>query len=256
MTKQVRQWSVFLILIGIAASVILSCRVNDDRIELEKDSVWQYYSVDPDTILESLTQGNTDVFTPLAATPEGELPVPQRLVYWSEEDFFLVAKTIHEQSWGESLGDQNLYRILFRTDCAIAERGIFSEAEIDSFKIIQTEGEEETRIEHWINIMPSIDLVYTVEVAYQPNVNYKELIELSLYQVTASEALQIAENSGGSTIRAEVGNDCEISVLTPGSGDRGWRILYQNKTDRYYLLFEIAIDPETGDYKVIYPDQK
>jgi|GEM_PF-2448053 len=256
MTKQVRQWLVFLTLIGIAAGVILSCRVYDDRIELEKDSVWQYYSIDSDTILESLTQGNTDVFTPLAATPEGELPAPQNLVHWSEDDFFLVAKTVHEQSWGESLGDQNLYRMLFRTDCVNAERGIFSEAEIDSFKVIQTEGEEETRIEHWINIMPSIDLVYTVEVAYQPNVNYKEPIALSQYQVNASEALQIAENNGGSAIRAEVGNDCEISVLTPGSDDRGWRILYQNKAARYYLLFEIAVDPQTGEYKVLYPKPK
>jgi hypothetical protein len=182
--------------------------------------------------------------------------VPAASVQWSQEDFFQVAQTLHEQSWMEPLGDLNLYNMLFHVNCADAERGTFSEAEFKSYNVIQPTGEEEIRIEHWITIRPLMNSAYTVEVAYQPNVNYKEPIELARYQVTAGEALQIAESSGGSAVRAEVGNDCEISVMAPGPDGKGWRVLYQNKAERYYLLFEIAIDPETGDYKVMYPKSK
>jgi len=256
MTKKVRHWLVFLALIGAVAGMILSCRAYDDRIELSKDGVWQYYSIDTGTILEALAQGNTNVFTLLAATPEGELPSPQKTVHWSQDDFFLVAETIHEQSWGEPLGDQNLYNMLFHVNCADVERGTFSDAEFKSFEVIQVEGEEETRIEHWISIWPEIDLVYAVEVTYQPNVNYKAPIALSQYQVTAGEALQIAENSGGPAIRAEAGNDCKVSVMAPGPDGKGWRVIYANYPNGYHLLFEIAVDPKTGEYKVIYPKPK
>jgi hypothetical protein len=253
MRKQVWKWIAFLALIGTFLSVTLSCRLYDDRIELEKDGVWRYYSIDPDTILESLAQGNTDVFTPLAATPEGELPAPKKLAQWSQEDFFLVAETIHEQSWGEPSGDQNLYNMLFHVNCADVERGTFSDAEFLSFKVIQTEGEEETRIEHWINIMPAIDLVYTVEVAYQPNVHYKVPIDLSQYKVTAGDALLIAEDKGGSAIRLEVNNTCRISVMAPGPDGKGWRVVYVDAYDSLKSLFVIDIDPQTGKYKVLYP---
>lgn len=93
MKKQISKWFVFFAFIGIIVGVILSCRLYDDRIELSKNVVWRYYSINPNTILDSLERGNTDVFTLLVATPEGELPSPEKSVLWSEDDFFLVAKT-------------------------------------------------------------------------------------------------------------------------------------------------------------------
>ena len=254
MRKQIWKWLVFLTLIGTVLGVMLSCRLFADRIELENDGVWQYYSMDPDTILESLAQRNTDVFNLLTATPEGELPSPEKSILWSEEDFLLVAETIYEQSWGERLGDQNLYNMLFHVNCADVEWEAFSDAEIKSFKVIQVEGEEETRVEYWISIWPEIDLVYTLEVAYQPNVNYKVPIELSQYRVYASEALRIAEDNGGGEIRTKVGNDCKISAMAPGLDGKGWQVLYYS--DGFTRLFEIAIDPQTGDYEVMYTKPK
>lgn len=240
-------------MIGVLIGTILSCSAYDDQIELSKDVVWRYYSITPDTILTSLVQGNTNVFAPLAATPEGELPSPKKLVLWEQDEFFLVAETIHKQSWGETLGDQNLYSMSFTTDCAYGEIGTFRSAEFLSFKVVATDAEE-ARLEYWISIWPSIDLLYTVEGVYQPNVKYKVPIAISQYQVTASEALHIAEEMGGSEIRAKAGNDCKISVTATGTDEKIWQVLYY--PDGFTRLFEILINAQTGDYNIIYPKAK
>ena len=127
----------------------------------------------------------------------------------------------------------------------------------NSFKTIQLVGEEETRIEHWITIIPAKNLVYIVKVEYQPNVRRKKPIDLEQYRITADEALQIAERNGGHEARTAVGNDCEITAFSPTVNGGGWEINYVNYPDNFVKsLYGIAIDPQTGKYEVLYPKPK
>lgn len=258
MSDRIKRLPVILILAGVILGATFSCllidgRLFNDRREIEKGGEWQYYSINPETLLEALSHGGADVFTMMIATPEGELSESAAIVRWRQEDYFLIAQAIHEQSWEEPLGKYDIYRMQFSVNCSDVERGVFSNARFYSFKVVQTEGEEETRIEHWIGIWPAENLVYTTEVMYQPNVNNKLPIELSRYKITAEQALRIAEENGGKEIRLTVGNACQIDALAPGPNGKGWRVLYSNFPSFADLLFEIAIDSETGEYKVLHP---
>lgn len=252
MYERIKRLLTVLTFIGVALSVISSCRLFDNRIEIENSAEWRYYSITPETIIELISLGKTDVFTIMTTPPEGNLSQEAAFVRWSQEDYFLIARTIHEQSLGEPLGELNLYNVLFKMDCSDVQRGMFSNAEFLSFKTIQI-SDEESRIEHWITIWPVENLVYTVEVKYQPNIHHKEPIDLSRYQIAAEDALQIAEENGGSKVRLKVGDACQIDAFAPGPDGKGWRIVYQDFPGFKNLLFEIAINPDTGEYKVLYP---
>jgi hypothetical protein len=254
MTKQIKKFFVFVAFIGTVFGVLLSCRFYDDRIEIEKGGEWRYYSIDSGTILESLSRGNKDVFTLLAATPEVTPTSPIALVNLRQQDFILIAQALHEKSWGKSFGDLNLYNMSFDIDCSNIEQGSFYSATFKLFEVIQDQGEEK-RIEHWITIIPSENLVYTTSVEYQPNVNFKEPIDLTHYQITAEEALQIADENGGYEKRQEVDNACSVSVNAPGPDRKGWQITYVKEPETINLLYKIAVDPQTGEYRVIYPSQ-
>jgi hypothetical protein len=266
MDKHYRKCLPLLILIGTILGITLSCRLFDDRIELEGEGIWRFYSFNPENILESIAQGNVNPFTLIAETTraEGRIPAliaatPERApsnstmpVQWGQEEYFLIAQTIHEQSWGKPLGSQNLFNMSFELPCSDAELKTFHEAFFQSFEVIQTE-EGETRVEHWITIRPRMHSIYTVEVNYQPNVNNKEPLDFSGYHFKAQEVLQIAEESGGDRVRLGVDNACQITLLAPGFDGMGWRILYQDLPSFEVILFNIAIDPLTGESKILIP---
>ena len=78
-----------------------------------------------------------------------------------------------------------------------------------------------------------------------PFIGWKN-IRLSQIQITAENALAIAEENGGKETRQLVDNECRIHVRLAGDG--AWQIvIYQNDTGS--SLFRIVIDPETGDIK-------
>ncbi len=252
MAKQLRKWLVSLTLTGAVLSITLSCSLFDDRIELERNYELRDYSINPETILESLDQGDENVFTLQTVTPEVTSSTPAAPVSWSQADYLRIAQALHEQAWGEPLGAKNLFNVSFDMDCADIERGTFSDATFDSYTIIQTV-EEETRIEYWILITPLKNSVSTSKQEFRPNVHSLKPIDLEQYRITAEEALQIAEKNGGSEKRLEVDNACEIDALAPGPDIKDWRIIYVNVPNLIKRLFEIAIDPQTGEYRVLYP---
>lgn len=252
MVKWLSKWVVFLILIGIILLITVCCRLFDDRIELARDYEQRYYSINPETIIKSLANGNTDVFTLLLTTPEVTSSTTLASISWNQADYLRIAQVLHEQSWGIPVRDQNMDSMLFRVDCADIDRGTFTYASFDFFQIIRTE-EEETRIEYTISIRPSENSVYTSKQEFGPNMQIMKPIELERYRITAEQALRIAEEKGGSEKRLEIENDCYIDALAPGPDHKGWRILYGNSMDNINFLLEIAVNPQTGDYKILFP---
>lgn len=250
-----RNWFVLFALTGSILSITLSCRFYDIQTEQAGNPEIRYYSINPETILESLAQGNENIFSPIVTTPEAMPLAPIEPVLWNQADYFRIAQVLHEQTWGVSVEDQNLENMSFGMDCADVERGIFNFADFDFYQIIQAEGEE-TRIEYTIVIRPSEGLIYTSKREFRPNMQIMKPVEIGRYNITAEEALGIAEKNGGSEKRLEVGNACNLDVLAPGPDYKGWRILYGDAYDNIKTLLEIAVDPQTGKYKALYPKPK
>ena len=75
-----------------------------------------------------------------------------------------------------------------------------------------------------------------------PLIGWKN-IRLSQLQITAEDALTIAEENGGKETRQLVDNECRIHARL--AGDHTWQILiYQNDTGS--SLFRMVIDPSSG----------
>jgi len=225
----------------------------DNRNESEENYESRDYSIDPETLLEALDRGDTDVFTLLDPTPE-TLPTPSfsGLTPWSQADYFRFAQALYQESWQEPFEAKNIYFMNFEMDCAEIEQGLFSYVILNSFEIIQT-GEEETRVEYHNVISPSRHWVSASRGEYTPNIQKKEPLDLTRYRISAEEIVQIAEKNGGAERRLLYENDCKINALAPGLKGKGWVVSYKNDNDGWRRIFEITIDPQIGAFEVLHP---
>jgi hypothetical protein len=256
MKNQFGNWFGFLILLGIVSSTALFCTMSPDAKELETVIEQKSYSFSPDTILTSLEQGNSNVFSPMLSTSEATASTPEKSVQWSQDDFYRVAQAIHAQSWGEALGTENLYYMSFDMACSDVDSGAFREAFFKSYKLVPAD-KEEKRIEHWITIRPQSGLIEIDALEYNPNLHIMKPIDLAQYKITADEGLRLAEMNGGREARLEIRNDCEISAFSPSVNGVVWEIFYVNYPEEIVnTLFRIAVDPITGKYNVWYPKTK
>jgi len=247
-----------LVLLPLIAvwSMMMSCQYwLDNRNESEENFEFRYYIIDPATLPESLDRGDTDVFKLYTTTSEA-VPTPfpyTDSVSWSQEDYFRVAQALYKQAWQEPFEEQNVYYMYFRMNCAEIEQGLFSGGELYSFKVIQT-GEEETRVEYRNFISPWNHSVRAFKGEYTPNITKWEPLDLTQFQISAKEAIQIAEKNGGAEKRLKYENDCKINATAMGSKGNVWEVTYKNnRDDWWYTIFKIAIDAQTGAFEVLYP---
>jgi hypothetical protein len=252
MTKQLKRLLILihLSLLGFFLSITLSGCLLGSQIEIVTGGEERDYSFNSATILESINQGNMDVFNLLSITPVPKSPPSVESVLWGQNDFFRIAQAVNKQAWGESLDAQNFWSMSFSMDCSEIDRKTFSNAIFDSFRVIQTGGKE-TRIEYHTNIFLAENWVHTSKTEYTPNAHDMKPIDPAKYRIPAEEALQIAEKNGGSKIRLEVDNTCQIDALTPDLNGKGWRVMYQDPHNLIGSIFEITIDPQTGEFKVL-----
>lgn len=250
MKNQPSKWFRLLFLV-VVLSLTISCYTTFDQgYESEKNDEFQSYAINQATILDSLDRGNTDVFTLLKAAPPATPTPPSLSVAWTQADYFKIAQAFHENIWHEVLGAQNLYNVSFSMACSNIEQGGFGKAIFYSFKVIQT-GKEKTRVEYSLGIYPSDNLVYTTKAEFSPNIKTLKPIDIESYRISAGGAVQIAEKNGGAEKRLEYGNACQIDVLAPGPDGKGWQVLYLNIHKLIESYFEIAINPQTGEFKVL-----
>lgn len=202
------------------------------------------YTIDPNTILEALAQGTTDVFTPQVVTPEVETSVQSKPVQWSQSDYFRVAQALHEFVWSESLNEWNLDGMAFGMDCKDADYGP-QYADLRYYKIDHTR-ERESRIVHDIHIVPMEHSVWWTEIEYYPKLANWGNLDQKQIKVSVNDALQIAEANGGREARLAVNNKCKFVAIIPIWEYNGWNLTYTGNTQ----LFNINIDPVTGKYDV------
>lgn len=228
----------FLLSTILLTGGLLSCSI--DQREDETITNIQYFSIQPNSLLDLISQGKKDAFISISDEPKLSSSTKVEPVVWNQTDYFQIAEALHQLVWGDSLETWNLYRMDFSSGCDQINIG-FQHSQFVFFKVVK-ENDQETRIEHFIEIDPSRKFAQAMETKYYPNLTNWKTINLNTVKVSASEALQIAEKDGGSEKRLAVNNECSVSVGI--SRDTvvysGWLVIYSPS------IFLDKIDPTTG----------
>lgn len=264
MTSILRKTKIIL-LCGLLWLVLIACGYNVD--ERTTKIAWRYYSFNSDTIIDEINQGNTDVFNIVGESTEvfdrdlrdqlkSEATANSSGIteYWRYEDYLLVAQTISQNLWNESPSFEKIYMMHLVTDCDVAEKGKFYSAGFFTSRDIQSAFVQQGRLERSIHIDLRNKRIIISEHEYFPNVYKKQSLEISAFQITAGQALQIADQSGGGEIRSAYGNLCSISVTEWGEPENEqWNVVYSDINENLRYLFDIEIDARTGEVVRIVP---
>jgi hypothetical protein len=210
-----------------------------------------YYEIDPETILNALNRGATDVFK-LSSEEIWDQERPEyESIRWSQSDYLKIADALSQEVLHEPL-DLNKWQRLYLSldqDCVDNPRGFydfdivyFQNAGLRSWsrqyhvRLIQ--------VISWQGIIRWGDTIYSDAVL--PGWGN---VKLNSFKLTADDALRMAERNGGSNVRQEANNACMISVwfnnYSPVSGytNNDWLLEYR-KTDFY-----MRINPFSGAFR-------
>jgi len=199
-----------------------------------------YYKIDPESILTSLSNGETKVFAPEIASPDD--PIFEKYFSWQQSDYTKVTAALHEFVWGEGLNDWKLYSMYFSTPCHDNLSG-FELGEYYYFKTIFYKNGRIGYAGRGFLVTPQYG---DVEWGSGPNYPHPLLgwksVNINKVKITAEEALAVAEQNGGKDARLLVKNECNITAKLLGQS--GWRIFIY-KYDTGSSIFRIEIDPST-----------
>jgi hypothetical protein len=211
-----------------------------DQRENETITTIQYFDIERKTILETISQAKKDAFTSVNAEPELSSSSKDQPVNWHQSHYFQIAEALHQFVWGESLESWNLYRMDFTLGCDQANIGL-QYGQFVFFKVMNLNGKEK-RVEHFIEIDPSRNFIQSMETEYYPVLVDCQTIDLAKLNISASEALEIAEKNGGREKRTALKNVCSISVgISRDTVEYdGWLVIYSPS------IFVEKIDPVTG----------
>jgi len=225
-----------IIVVAIVISfIVVSCNFLEST---DRRVVDEYtFTFDPDHILQSIKNGEKEVFSSANDNSEPNKQQPQ-LVPWSQSDFLEVADTFYKYVWSDSLYDWNLNYMSFSLSCSQVNTGF----ESASFSFFQ-ENNKGFDIERQIDVYPKRKTINAWEFSYNTNLFKGKPVEITTMLITADKALAIADNSGGLEKRLAINNDCEISVILTKNTNNNfeWEVLHSPG------LFSVKINPITGN---------
>lgn len=203
-----------------------------------------YYKINSETILASLNNGETNVFTPETTSPEE--PIFDKYFSWQQSDYTKLTAAFHEFVWGEDLNGWKLFSMYFDTPCHNNLSG-FELGEYHYFKTIFYKNGKVGYAGRGFLITPQYG---DVEWGSGPNYPHPILgwksVDLNKVNINAEEALAIAEQNGGKDARLQVNNQCKVAVKL--SGYSGWKVAIF-RYDKGKLIFNLEIDPSSGKIK-------
>ena len=202
-----------------------------------------FYQIDPATILDSIDRGETELF--IAQESDSQASVPNT-ISWQQADFINLARALNQGVLQEPLSGWRLYSMHFSTPCRDNLTG-FAEADFYYFKTAFRENGKIRYTTQNIFISPEYEQVTWARGGNFPHPLLGwDYVRLRQLQITAEDALAIAEENGSRETRQLVDNNCRIHVRL--AGDSPWQIfIYQNDTGS--SLFRMVIDPESGNFK-------
>lgn len=225
-----------------------SCMLLDKLLQKEERITirYEYYAIKPDSILTSLYQGDSNVFTFLKNDPVYNFPYPGSTVSWKQSDYFFVITAFYKIALGDSLESWNLTDMRYSLSCDEIEYG-FQDGRFNFFKVLPDERGGKKRVTRFIDIDARYNVVVYAEDEYYPKLMNWDIIDLENIKITADSALRIAEMNGGKEKRLAADRPCYVSVsINPASvAFVGWLVSY-SYADSSPPFFNIEIDPITG----------
>lgn len=215
------------------------------------DPPWEYkyYQIDPSTILADLKSGKNDVFHLLENEPDSFKDIyPSGTFSWSQEDYLTIAKAHHLYLTGESMEDEwKIFSsgILTILRCQDDMKGfdwahiIFYKETAESFPVT------------YLDIRPLEGLIDSSYLEYERRPLAMGFSKADTFEgnITADDALQIAEDAGGRKMRQKLSNDgCDVRVTY--FEDESWRVGYSWDTDDLEFDLDFKVNANDGSYKV------
>lgn len=227
------------VLISFLLSVygLTSCYFEESKSSIPLP--YEEFSINPATILEDISEGKKGIFIP----SENPTPITEYVsVNWTQEDYLAIASAIHEFAWNEELNDWKIHSILFYFQCEEVPFGSQS-VYLTYFKLIKSDVEE-YRLVHNIVIQPQEKRIGTWAEKYTQLTSTWEEYNITEFNITSDEALQIAEDNGGKLFRESINNGCSVSISLNRRihNDKDWVVAYDSN-------FEFIINPYTGEYQ-------
>ena len=203
-----------------------------------------HYIIDSDTIIDLLNHNDLGVFLPREDVDLDKNPTLSDPVNWDESDYLLVAQSIHEFDWGESLEKWSLAQINYSVNCSLIDSGI--QTAYITYMKVDKKNKQESRFVSAISIVPRKKSVSVNKEEFSHPRKESQSIDLSNLKISVVGAIEIAELNGGNKTRSAANNQCDIQIfLKPTSRDfPGWQVIYYSNADE--LLDYYYVDPLTG----------
>jgi hypothetical protein len=221
-----------------------------DRRETKTNLFFHCYTIEPESMIEALNTGKVDVFSLVAEEPPS-IPVEQQsAVLWTQDDYVRIVNALFQFTQNDDLANGwQLESMNFSSDCESFGEG-FYDGNFHFFKVVKTD-ERESRIERIVNIDPLNKVVLITENEYSPILADWSGINLDKNLISASEALQIAEDNGGEEERLSANNACYVDLhFNYGVGwwekDWWWDVWYRRSDKDLTMLLSLVINPHTG----------
>ena len=202
------------------------------------------YTFNPETIFESLEQGDADVFVPYFGDPDA-IELYYDPITWSQAHYLKIASALSQKIWGESSMSENwnIESVYFEQNCK-------KPMGFNSFHIVYYEN---LGVANWkrsyttrlIDIQPWRGLAYWGGDAIFSStfLSRWENIDLEDFVISADDALQMAEERGGN--ETDKSHCSTISVSMYQRDNEKWDVTY------FAADFGMHIDANNGKYEVL-----
>lgn len=204
----------------------------------------KHYLIKPDTILEEVSLGKSDVFSPLVDNQMLDDQSDKNYI-WTQSDFFSVASVLDRYAWHNTQEKWLVSNILFRGNCTSPDLG-FDTFSVWYFYLVDTREYKPRKV----GIFLQINEVEAGEHTASPIPLFGiEGFYINDLEVAADEALRIADENGGIRTRLQIENKCNIFAAI-NSIKEGWQIIYYSN-ESLAKIFEASVDAITGDVSVL-----
>lgn len=216
---------------------------------------FQYYQINPLTILEDLRSGKSDLFHRLENEPDTfkEIYSPGTFS-WSQKDYLTIAKAHHSDLTKELAEGAWKVFSFGKLDISLCRDNMQG---FDSATIIFYKETSKSFPVTYMYIRPLEGLVYSSYVEYErrPFVEGFSSAEVFEGNLTADDALQIAEQAGGMAMRQRLFNDgCYIRVTY--FNDEYWHVDYSWDTDDLEFDLNFKVNANNSSYQVLKKEYK
>lgn len=245
---------ILLILLCVGGCAVTWPVVHMIAMEWENESQWHvygdHYTFDSKRILDLYKKGDENLFTVI---PEEELEESEDVERtenppskWKQQDFLETLQIFHQSIFGNPLREKFRAAIFYVPDCSQVAFG----PQNASFFTYTVSPGDITSYDYFIDLQNNY-IDWNGE-GFQPIISWQvSSVDIANYEISAEEALEIAENYGGQETRLLNQNQCEIDINISAYHHNGNWVVSYNPTSDFSNLLSVEIDKDTGEAQII-----